>query len=694
MNLRFSGVVSLAMAVVVLTTASGFAVVPLRTVAVGGQQAPGTPAGVAFAFTSDGVINASGKVTFDGRLVGGVVPDNAGGLWTETNSGLTLFVRWGDQAPGTDPGVAFYGTAIPVMNTAGRIGFTSGLKGPGVDNVTNTNNVCLFGSGNGTLSLLARRGSQAPGTPPGVLFSQFGSPLMNSSGRSAFFCMLSGAGVNNTNDESIFSDVNGAMNLVARDSEPAPGVEPGVIFAEVRTPVLNDAGRIAFRADLGGPGITAFNARSIWLGGVGSLTLAVRAGQQAPDTAPGTNFIVFQDPDINNAGQLAFSASVTGGGSTAADDTGIWIMGGGTSALVAREGMAAPGTSAGTIFSDFSSPTIVKPALNGSGKVAFFARLAAAVPLSTTVDEGLWSTGGGALELVAREGFQAPGLPADTNFGFLSLAGFNNAGVTVFNAQLTGTAVTPGVNDSSIWIHTPGVGLTLIARNSEAIAVAPGDIRTISSLGTGFGGRGSENGLRECINDAGQVVFTADFTNATQGIFASIGADVDGDSINDALDNCLNLPNTNQADADADGVGDVCDNCVNANPTQADSDGDGLADACDNCPQFANADQADSDADGRGNACDNCVNAANADQQDSDADTIGDACDNAPATANGDQLDSDGDGIGDVSDLGDPTVPGAQSAPCGLCAQGVMPASAMMIPLMGWVRSRRRGLKR
>ena len=115
-------------------------------------------------------------------------------------------------------------------------------------------------------------------------------------------------------------------------------------------------------------------------------------------------------------------------------------------------------------------------------------------------------------------------------------------------------------------------------------------------------------------------------------------ADRDGDGIPDAIDNCPDTPNPNQADADGDHVGDVCDNCRSvANTSQADTDGDKVGDACDNCPGTANAGQADVDQDGVGDACDNCVNVANTNQADGDHDGVGDVCDNCPDTPNRDQ---------------------------------------------------------
>lgn len=82
--------------------------------------------------------------------------------------------------------------------------------------------------------------------------------------------------------------------------------------------------------------------------------------------------------------------------------------------------------------------------------------------------------------------------------------------------------------------------------------------------------------------------------------------DVDGDGVQDALDNCPNDANADQADNDNDGIGNVCDSTPNGSTT--DADGDGVDDSTDNCPNTANADQADNDNDGIGNVCDSTPN--------------------------------------------------------------------------------------
>ncbi len=147
---------------------------------------------------------------------------------------------------------------------------------------------------------------------------------------------------------------------------------------------------------------------------------------------------------------------------------------------------------------------------------------------------------------------------------------------------------------------------------------------------------------------------------------SSAPKDTDGDGVLDSQDNCVKIPNSDQADLDGDGVGNVCDNCQEIpNPDQKDTDGNGTGDLCepdadfdgdgvpnaqDNCPAKPNADQADADDDGFGDVCDNCPADANADQADNDKDNLGNACDNCPERANENQEDGDGDGVGDACD--------------------------------------------
>src|SRR5262249_52642408 len=148
----------------------------------------------------------------------------------------------------------------------------------------------IWSGGTDTLELVARRGSHAPGTPGGVNFDAFSAsswPVLNDAGQLAFRANLTGTGVNSTNNLSIWAKRTDTLELVVRTGDPAAGTPSGVRFSDLSLPTLNGAGQTAFRGFLTGTGVASTNNLGIWATDQsGALQLIARTGSQL-EVTPG-----------------------------------------------------------------------------------------------------------------------------------------------------------------------------------------------------------------------------------------------------------------------------------------------------------------------------------------------------------------------------------------------------------------------
>lgn len=413
-----------------------------RTVALSGQRVPGTPDGVVYRYFNDPpVLNAHGETSFRARLMDASSIDLLSGIWKEdsgvhnlvvregmqapdaiigqlfvnvqspglTDEGVSAFpaiVRdelglsysgvWtgqsgdahlvgidGTQAPGTPSGVKFHGliNGLVLLNSTGQLAFSSFVKG---DVVYPSNDIGIWTTSPSGLALLARTGDQAPGKASGVAFSSFSPPVLNDSGVMAFTATTT----ENAPAVSmgIWSGALGNLQVVVHTGINAPGTSAGVSFEAFNEPTLNSSGEIAFIGFLAGAGVVEANRQGIWSGSSNNLELAARSGDHAAGTGAGVSFSYFNNPLLNDAGDISFRAGVSGTGVTSNNNEGIWIGSGGNLELVARSEGHAPGTPSGARFDDFGAPT-----LNAGGQVAFIARLLDLLPIETARFRAAWN---------------------------------------------------------------------------------------------------------------------------------------------------------------------------------------------------------------------------------------------------------------------------------------------------------------
>lgn len=157
--------------------------------------------------------------------------------------------------------------------------------------------------------------------------------------------------------------------------------------------------------------------------------------------------------------------------------------------------------------------------------------------------------------------------------------------------------------------------------------------------------------------------------------------DTDGDGVSDAMDNCIETPNSEQVDEDGDNVGAACDcddssdtgrSCdLGCQPFYLDEDGDGFGNPldsvrtcvapdgyvsnnmdCDDTDEDINPEATELFSNGIDDNCDGLIDEMLA-GPDADSDGIIDSLDNCPTVSNTEQIDFDEDNFGAACDCND-----------------------------------------
>lgn len=200
-------------------------------------------------------------------------------------------------------------------------------------------------------------------------------------------------------------------------------------------------------------------------------------------------------------------------------------------ALIAQTGSGGVPGIAGADFLSLDSPLI-----SDTGDVVVQGELVTGVGgVTSSNNQGLWRFDGVSSSQIARSGgADVPGISGASFDGFETFA-VNSTGQIALKATLqNGGSVDPN-NDSGLWLmDLDGQGV-LVVREGDSL-----EGRTISALDF-VGGSGGNEGIPAGLNNQGDLVFWAEFTNGDSGLFLfqnlladfDLDGDVDSNDLSD-----------------------------------------------------------------------------------------------------------------------------------------------------------------
>jgi len=457
----------------------------VRMLVRAGDQAPGLPAGILLRTATLTGINGSPRISpfgeivlFQSALYDPVTPANTpttadSAFFWGPAGGITVLAREGDPVPfATLPGTTWGPMAASLqstgINAAGQALFSTTLIG---GTVTTANDGVVVMGTPGNLTIVSREGDVWSGGQ--VVIPISGSTQLsfitqiNSQGyvlRDVRFSTTSGTATV-ANDRALSTWIAGNELIVVREGDPAPGLVPGVIFANQTntwTPdtgncTLTNSGKTAFLGSLlGGDTVIGTNDRALYHGDFNGLNLVVRRDDPCPGLT-GVNFSVFSNSSVScNETDVVFVASLAGPGVTAASDSSAWFGHGAALQKIVREGDAVPtSVLAPTVNGPWVVGDIVggtnTPRLNGRGDVVI--QVEVIDPVASTFKNVLfaWSPLFGLRLLLDAGDTFTTGLGTDTWVVVSSQAGFqsgdgsqphfNNAGDFAVRPNLNGALV-------------------------------------------------------------------------------------------------------------------------------------------------------------------------------------------------------------------------------------------------------------
>jgi|CXWL01.1.fsa_nt_gi hypothetical protein len=257
-------------------------------------------------------LNGNDQTFYDVTLGGaGVSTANDSAWYMHTpGSGAVRIYREGDLAPGT-AGADFSGQAGTGSRsyTANGMSFSGTLRNG--DTITGVNDQALFITNAGGMSMVVRKGDPATGTDANFNGFNINSVQHSNAGVLSFQGFLIGGSTDTTNDSGLWFGTAGDLRLIAREGQPAPrtaGAVLGNTFNGIGY-ARSGSDLILYAMDLTGGDTTIDNSTGLYLWSERSgLRMLFRKGDLI-EIAPGvTKTIVqwtIQPGDNGNGGCMA-----------------------------------------------------------------------------------------------------------------------------------------------------------------------------------------------------------------------------------------------------------------------------------------------------------------------------------------------------------------------------------------------------
>jgi hypothetical protein len=463
---------------------------PIQPIAMYQQPAP-SPPGALFNRVGFPRAHRSGQIMFHASVFGGGInSSNDVLLWTGTSASVRPIAREGTNAPGTPAGVVFGESFFRQAVNPQHAAFITNLTGPGVDE---TNDGGLWAGPHESLHLVAREGDVVAALPALRYAQSLELTALEDSGWVLFGAQLEGPGVEPNNDRAYFYGPPQAPQLLVREGAPAPGTSG--TLAEIRLAPSNGNGVVGMLANIN----ASPSNRGLWYGAGGSFTLLAREGLPAPGTPAGVLFDLFPSfPRIESSGVAAFRATLRGAGVTSANAAGIWVGTPGAVELLVRQGDPAPGTGGAM----FGRSNTFEVQINDRNEV-LFQQLLQGPGVTPDNADSIWLASHGDFRLIARQGDEAPGTGGARFGSFVdSFPSLSDSGWIAFNGKLTGSGVTT-FNDTGLWVARPDGSVELIVREGMTFDFG-GFPRTVTAVHAAAaswhgGARGGVTDLNELI---------------------------------------------------------------------------------------------------------------------------------------------------------------------------------------------------